>query len=264
MKNITIIGGGNLGAAIALGIQKAQRGTWEVLVTGRKAHRLEKLTRQGLAVSTDNIESVRDSDWVILCVQPTQVAGVLEEIKPVLKAGQHTLVSTATGVSIAQLETMTGPGFHWVRAMPNTASAIGESITCLSSPQLDEQGWSFVDAIFGSIGTTLRIDEPLMQAATVLGASGIAFFMRYLRAMTQGGIQMGFHPGEAQAIAVQTAVGAAKLIQAGGTHPEEEIDKVTTPRGCTITGLNEMEHQGLSSAVIKGIMASYEKINEMK
>ena len=120
-----------------------------------------------------------------------------------------------------------------------------------------------VQKMFETIGDTLVIEERMMQAATVLGASGTAFFLRFIRAMIQGGIQMGFHPHEAQTIAVQTAIGASTLVK-DGTHPEREIDKVTTPRGCTIEGLNEMEHRGLSSAVIKGLMASYEKINTIK
>ena len=103
-----------------------------------------------------------------------------------------------------------------------------------------------------------------MKAATVLAASGIAFFMRYLRAATQGGIQLGFDSEEAQLIARQTAKGAAMLLQQHHSHPEVEIDKVTTPEGCTIAGLNEMEHQGLSSALIKGIVASYEKISRIR
>ena len=103
-----------------------------------------------------------------------------------------------------------------------------------------------------------------MQAATVLGASGIAFLMRYLRAATQAGVQMGFDSEDAQKIAVQTAKGASLLIQGMDSHPEIEIDKVTTPKGCTIAGLNEMEHQGFSSALIKGVMTSYEKITQIK
>jgi pyrroline-5-carboxylate reductase len=97
-----------------------------------------------------------------------------------------------------------------------------------------------------------------------LAASGIAFFMRFLRATTQGGIQLGFDAEDAQAIAVQTAKGAALLLQENKQHPEMEIDRVTTPQGCTIEGLNEMEHQGLSSAIIKGLVASYEKINNIR
>ena len=103
-----------------------------------------------------------------------------------------------------------------------------------------------------------------MKAATVLAASGIAFFMRYIRAVTQGGIQLGFDSDEALEIAVQTAKGGATLLQENKTHPETEIDKVTTPEGCTIAGLNEMEHQGLSSALIKGIISSFEKISNIR
>lgn len=110
----------------------------------------------------------------------------------------------------------------------------------------------------------MLIEERLMKAATVLAASGIAFFMRYLRAATQGGIQLGFDAEDSQSIAVQTAKGAALLLQLSHSHPEQEIDKVTTPEGCTIAGLNEMEHQGLSSALIKGILTSFEKINTIK
>jgi len=148
--------------------------------------------------------------------------------------------------------------------MPNTGAAKKLSMTCIAANEDVKEELSSVEKMFNTIGETLIIEERLMQAATVLGASGIAFFLRFLRAMIQGGIQMGFHPHEAQIIAVQTAIGAATLVAENGTHPEREIDKVTTPRGCTIEGLNEMEHQGLSSSVIKGVMASYEKINTIK
>jgi pyrroline-5-carboxylate reductase len=121
-----------------------------------------------------------------------------------------------------------------------------------------------VKSVFDVMGSTLIIEEELMAAATVLGASGIAFCLRYIRAAAQGGIQMGFHAEEAQAIAVQTCRGAASLILEAGKHPEREIDKVTTPRGCTIAGLNEMEHNGLSSAIIRGLMASYDKVSDIQ
>ena len=136
-------------------------------------------------------------------------------------------------------------------------------MTCIACNDSKELALT-VQKVFNSLGQTLVIDEKLMQAATVLGASGIAFFMRFLRAATQGGVQMGFHSEEAQLIAVQTAKGAASLILETGNHPEVEIDRVTTPQGCTIAGLNEMEHQGLSSALIKGLMVSYDKIKNIK
>ena len=112
-------------------------------------------------------------------------------------------------------------------------------------------------------GASIIIEEKHMQAATVLCASGIAFWMRLIRATTQGGVQLGFDANEAMNMSMHTALGAASLLIEGKTHPEQEIDKVTTPRGCTIIGLNEMEHQGLSSSLIKGLVASFEKINEI-
>jgi pyrroline-5-carboxylate reductase len=151
-----------------------------------------------------------------------------------------------------------------VRAMPNTAIAIGQSMTCLCAKDTSEKQLSDIQHLFDGLGMTLVIEERLMKAATVLAASGIAFFMRYIRAATQGGIQLGFDSEAAQLIAAQTARGAASLLLTQETHPEIEIDKVTTPEGCTIAGLNEMEHQGLSSALIKGIISSYEKISNIK
>lgn len=123
---------------------------------------------------------------------------------------------------------------------------------------------SLAKAIFNRMGHTLDIPEERMQAATVICASGIAFWMRLIRATTQGAIQLGFDAQEARELAVHTCNGAAELLIESGNHPEQEIDRVTTPMGCTIQGLNEMEHQGLSSSLIRGMVASFEKINEFK
>jgi pyrroline-5-carboxylate reductase len=106
------------------------------------------------------------------------------------------------------------------------------------------------------MGQSIIIEEEMMSAATTLCACGIAFFLRAIRAASQGGVEIGFHAGDALRIAAQTALGAATLLTENKTHPEQEIDKVTSPKGCTIAGLNEMEHQGLSSAMIKGIKLS--------
>jgi pyrroline-5-carboxylate reductase len=258
MKKITIIGGGNLGSAIARGLKTTEV---EMIVTGRSAKRLQKLQDEGIPTSVDNISACENADYIILCVLPTQVISILEELAEGLTEKQ-VVISTATGVTTDEIKSfIQGPV---VRAMPNTASSIGQSMTCLSSSDLIEDELSDIKSLFSVIGETIVIDEKLMQAATVLGASGIAFFLRFIRAATQGGIQMGFHPHEAQLIAVQTAIGASSLLKVSTTHPEMEIDKVTTPKGCTIEGLNEMEHQGLSSAIIKGIITSYNKINDLR
>jgi pyrroline-5-carboxylate reductase len=233
----------------------------DLILTQRKPSPM--LIEEGFNVTSSNKKAVEESQWVLLCVQPYQLDTVVKDVYDVI-SNDHLFISTLTGVSTDSLSAKLPVGTSVCRAMPNTASAVASSMTCLAIDDSLNHHLSFVEKIFESIGETMRVDEELMQAATVLGASGIAFFMRYLRAATQAGVQMGFDSGDAQRIAVQTAKGAALLIQQKKTHPEVEIDKVTTPKGCTIQGLNEMEHQGFSSALIKGVMTSFEKINEIK
>jgi pyrroline-5-carboxylate reductase len=144
--------------------------------------------------------------------------------------------------------------------MPNTAIAIQQSMTCLSYNSAAATQVNFVTKLFDTLGKVTVINENLMDAATVLGACGTAYAMRYIRANIQGGIEIGFDAATASLIAAQTVKGAAELLLEKGSHPEQEIDKVTTPKGCTIAGLNEMEHQGFSSSLIKGIATSYNKI----
>ena len=147
--------------------------------------------------------------------------------------------------------------------MPNTASSICESMTCLCSDDKDNQALKKTIAIFNYLGKTLTITEENMVAATALGACGVAFFLRAIRAASQGGIEIGFHSDESFLIAAQTAKGAASLVLESSSHPESEIDNVTTPKGATISGINEMEHQGFSSALIKGITTSTNKIHQL-
>ncbi len=262
---IAILGGGNLGVAIALGAAKGNVSSPKnISITRRHLSKIEHLKKNGFKVTTGNTEAVTSSRIIILCVQPKQLQGLLQEIAPSLKKGKHILVSTITGISTEEISSHINKEIPIVRAMPNTAIAIGSSMTCICSKNANEKQLKEIQTLFNALGTTLVIEERLMKAATVLAASGIAFFMRYIRAATQGGIQLGFDSEESQLIAVETAKGAASLLLGNHSHPEIEIDKVTTPEGCTIAGLNEMEHQGLSSALIKGIITSFEKINSIK
>lgn len=167
-------------------------------------------------------------------------------------------------MSIARIEALVGTNLPIIRCMPNTAIAVGKSMTCLCANKSGSEKMELACEIFDGVGATLVIPESRMQAATVICASGIAFWMRMVRATTQGAIQLGFEAKNAHELAVQTCLGAASLLISSGRHPEEEIDRVTTPRGCTIEGLNEMEHQGLSSSLIRGMLASYEKIETIK
>ncbi|HTQ27769.1 MAG TPA: pyrroline-5-carboxylate reductase [Puia sp.] len=258
---IAIIGGGNLGTAIAEGlIQSGFVLPKHILITKRHIETLHALERKGVMVSDKNEEAVRYADLVILAVKPFQVEDVLGALKKEFREERHVLVSVVTGISIGHITEVLGKKVPIVRAMPNTAIAIQESMTCMSARDVNEEQWQYVQDIFNQLGKVVKIDEKLMDAATVLGACGTAFAMRYIRANIQGGIEIGFDAATANLIAAQTVKGAAELLLKRGAHPEQEIDKVTTPKGCTIAGLNEMEHRGFSSSLIKGLVASYDKI----
>jgi len=259
-KRIAIIGGGNLGTAIAEGLTKSGFiAPAHILITKRNIETLKYLEEKGILVSNNNKEAVQFADLVLLCVKPFQVNDVMEEIKDAL-TDKHVLVSVVTGVSIEQISKYLLKKTAVVRAMPNTAIAIQESMTCISHEKISSEQLKYVEDMFNQLGQVVTIDEKLMDASTVLGACGIAYALRFIRANIQGGIQIGFDAKTATLIAAQTVKGAAELIIQTGRHPEQEIDKVTTPKGCTIAGLNEMEHQGFSSSLIKGIVVSYQKI----
>lgn len=259
---IAIIGTGNLGLSIAKGLIINNTYT-DLYLTKRDLDSIREYEEyKSVFITTDNKEAVKNADILIFAVQPSQFESILLEVKPYLH-DKHVILSTITGFAISRIEEQIGEDYPVIRAMPNTAISVGKSMTCLCSNTSGSSRLPIAEAIFNGLGTSLIIEENLMQAATVLCASGIAFWMRLIRATTQGGVQMGFDADVALKMSMNTAMGAASLLIEAGTHPEEEIDRVTTPRGCTITGLNEMEHQGLSSSLIRGLNASFDKINEI-
>jgi pyrroline-5-carboxylate reductase len=262
---IAIIGGGNLGAAMAEGLVGS--GFIEpanLSVTRRNPALLQSLSEKGVKTGSDNIAAVKNSEWIVLAVKPFQIKDVLSGILPALDPKKHVLVSVVTGVWVKDIQEIVGEEFPIFRAMPNTAIAIQQSMTCICAEQASDAQVKYAGGLFDQLGRSVFIEEKLMDAATVLGACGTAYAMRYIRANIQGGIEIGFSAATASLIAAQTVKGAADLLLQKNTHPEQEIDKVTTPKGCTIAGLNEMEHQGFSSSLIKGIITSYKKIvNDM-
>lgn len=264
-KKIAIIGGGNLGAAMAEGLIKSGFIQPEhLIVTKRNTQTLQHLKEQGALVSNNNVEAVQYADWILLAVKPFQLKEVLSQVLPYLQPEKHVLVSVVTGAWVNDIREVVGDTIPIFRAMPNTAIAIQESMTCIYASGTTDEQVLYVTALFNQLGKSVFIEEKLMDAATVLGACGTAFAMRYIRANIQGGIEIGFSAATASLIAAQTVKGAAELLLQKNTHPEQEIDKVTTPKGCTIAGLNEMEHQGFSSSLIRGVVTSYKKIvNDM-
>ncbi|NRB82286.1 MAG: pyrroline-5-carboxylate reductase [Winogradskyella sp.] len=260
---IAIIGTGNLGKSIAKGLITTDAIT-SLYLTKRNLSDIQSFKGyKNVFLTSDNIEAVKHSDILIFAVQPAHFEEILQTINPYLTE-KHVLISTITGFTISKIEAEVGEQNFIIRAMPNTAIAVGKSMTCLCANANGEKRIKIAAAIFNRLGHSLTIPESQMQAATVVCASGIAFWMRLIRATTQAAIQLGFDAKEAQELAMHTSEGAANLLITTGNHPEEEIDKVTTPMGCTIEGLNEMEHKGLSSSLIQGMVTSFKKINTIK
>lgn len=259
-KRLTIIGAGNIGTSIAKGIVKAGLLKPEqIILTRRHVELLSKLSFDGYGIMSDNVSAIKSADFIILAVEPQQANPVLKEIAEHLCSDSQILMSVVSGLSIRDINNIAGTSVPVVRIMPNTAIAIRESMTCIAADNRQSPALKVAESIFNTMGQTLVIDEEQMSAATALGACGIAYFLRAIRAASQGGIEVGFSAGDALKIASQTAKGAASLLLSSGNHPEQEIDKVTTPLGCTISGLNQMEHEGFSSAMIQGIRLSAEK-----
>lgn len=263
-KKIAIIGGGNLGTAIAEGLlASGEVVPGNLMVTRRRVDLLKKLEDKGIHTGDDNLWVVQQADMVIIAVKPYQVIEILKHITPAL-VGDKVLISLVAGVDLKEITEITGKGIPVFRAMPNTAIALRESMTLISTNGGDEKSKQLVVDLFEKMGKTAIIPDELMAAATVLASCGIAYALRYIRAAMQGGVEIGFGAELAQFITAQTVLGAARLVLATGNHPEKEIDKVTTPRGVTITGLNEMENKGFSASLIQGLLVSYKKIEKLE
>ena len=255
---ITIIGCGSIGSALVVGLlREGSILPKDITLTDISQEILAPFAEKGVHTMQNNAEAAKTADVLVLCVKPYLVHNVIEDILPSLP--NHTvLVSFAAGITLNQLKLYVGkqPMF---RVIPNTAMAVCQSMTCIAaSDDTDTAQHSIVTGLFSRVGKAIMIDESLMNAATVIASCGTAFALRYLHAATAAGIEIGFRPAVAEAMIAQTMLGAAALVSESGNHPEAEIDKVTTPKGITIKGLNEMEHAGFSSSVIKGILASYE------
>lgn len=260
-KKIAIIGGGNLGQAIASGLLTEDFKTSNLIITRHKTELLSVFKDQGVAITSSNIDAVKSSEIIIIAVKPYKIESVLKEVSSYISS-DHLIISVVSDFTIEAINKSLQTSPIVFRAMPNTAASVNESITCIASHNASDEDTKTVTSIFNALGDTISIDEQLMDAATVLGACGIAYVLRFIRGMIQGGIEIGFDAKTATQIATQTVKGASELLLQKGNHPEAEIDKVTTPKGCTIAGLNEMEHQGFSSALIKGIKTSFDNISD--
>ena len=252
--NIAIIGAGNMGGATALGLAAALPQA-AITVTAKHAATLEKFAARGIRTSLDNVAAARDAEVVVLAVKPWLAQGVLDELRPVLPG--KVLVSFVAGVPSSELmswlEGCDVSGAYTV--IPNLAIEVGQSMTFIHELRGSADTLATVCSLFDAVGRTAVVDEKRLGAGMMLASCGTAFALRYVRASAEGGVELGLYPQEALAAVLQTVRGAADLLEAHGTHPEAEIDRVTTPGGITIKGLNAMEEAGFSAAVVAGLKA---------
>ena len=262
---ISIIGAGNMGGAIAIGLALSKSTLSKNLTVidhrGRNVPRL-KAASEDINVVVDDYSSLSSADVVIVAVKPWMVEQVLKVHGSLLNPKQL-IVSVAAVVTLAQLQEWTSPRQPVFRVVPNTAIAVSQSMTYITSQSTEKEQQENVYRIFSLLGKAEIVDEKLIPAITSLTSCGIAFAFRYIRAAMEGGIEMGVYPEQAKTGILQTLRGAIELLETNGTHPEQEIDKVTTPGGITIKGLNEMEHSGFTGTVgISARMQGYTHTEE--
>lgn len=255
-----MIGAGAMGGALVEGfLIKGAAAPADITVSAPHERTLARFAALGVNTTTDNTAAAAGSDVVVVAVKPRLVERVAVELKPVLDYRRQTFVSVAAGVGGDKLKAVLaredGSQPATFIAIPNIAASVGSSMTFVAPVTAGGEDMRRIETLFGSVGKTLVVDESLLAAGTVLASCGIAYAMRYVRASMQGGVELGFKAADARGIVLQTVKGAAELLLADGNHPEADIDKVTTPGGLTIRGLNEMERAGFTNAVIRGLMA---------
>jgi len=252
---IAVIGAGNIGGAAAKGLAASGSGH-EITVTTAHAESLRKFEGVGVTPSLDNISAAKGAELVILAIKPWLLKGVVDQIAPVLDPSSQIVASMAPGVPPSELASWLPEGMPLAYVIPNTAAEVCESMTFIAPISTSPAQTESLKELFSAIGDTMVVEERRLAAGTALASCGIAYALRYIRAASEGGVELGFFAHEAEKIVAQTVKGAAAILQAHGSHPEAEIDRVTTPGGLTIKGLNAMEEHGFTNAVIKGLKAN--------
>lgn len=260
---LAILGAGNMGGAIAKGIAAEGKVKAEnITVTARTTATLEKITASNPAfhTTTNNRQAVQGADLIIVAVKPWLLEEVLAGIRDVLDYRTQQVASVVAGTSFVELERMldNGSGVCPVlyRIIPNTAISLGESVTFIAQERASEEQLNIIVSLFSGLGATLVVPEQMMGAGTALASCGIAYALKYLDAAIAGGVESGFTTEEAREVVMQTMRGALKMLAQNQTMPQTEIDKVTTPGGITLKGLDAMEKAGFSEAVKAGLRAS--------
>jgi pyrroline-5-carboxylate reductase len=266
---ITIIGVGNLGGAIACGLAKGSFTKAEnITCVDQSPIALEKMKATGFPfkLTSDLRKAVVGADILVLAVKPFAAEEVIAQCRDHIDPDRQIFFSAVAGLTFAEIDRMLAGGkksfegkelVHF-RIMPNIAIAISESFTFIAARNANAAQVKLAETMFNEMGQTMVIPESKLAAAMAVGSCAIAFVMRFVRAGMMGAVEAGFSAADSHAIVLQVIKGATKLLLENGQHPEVEIDRVTTPGGYTIRGLNAMEENGFTHSVVSGIRASYE------
>ena len=254
---LSVIGAGNMGGALIHGWAKS--GKVESITIADKNEQLLanfKAKYPQITTTTDNAAAAKGADIVVLVVKPWLMPVVIDEIRPVLDLKRQIVVSDAANFTTDKLAEALGADGNLFYVIPNIAAEFGASMSFIAKGKsASDEALAQVKGLYDLAGETIVVAENLVAAGMMMASCGIAYVMRYIRAQMEGGCEMGFYPNQAKQIALQTMQGAVSLLKETGWHPEEAIDKVTTPGGVTIKGLNELDHAGFTSAVIRSLKA---------
>ena len=254
---LTVIGAGNMGGALIKGWAKSRQ-VESITVADKNETLLAQLKKDypAITTTTSNVTAVSRADVVVFVVKPWLMKIVLAEVKPFLDLDRQIIISDAANFTTDMLANELCQQGQFFYVIPNIAAEFGASMSFIAQSQAaTQESLMTVEQLYALVGDTLVVAENLIGPGMMMASCGIAYVMRYIRAQMEGGCEMGFYPAQAKQIALQTMQGAVSLLKATGWHPEEAIDKVTTPGGVTIKGLNELDHAGFNSAVIRSLKA---------
>jgi pyrroline-5-carboxylate reductase len=254
-KRVGFLGSGNMGEALIKGLVSASLvPPRSILAADVRDERLRELERQyGLTVAPDNRTLVRDSDVVVLAVKPQIMDAVLRDVAADVTSAKL-LVSVAAGVSTARIRGALGRPVRLIRVMPNTPALVLEGVTAVARAEgLADGDLDVATELFNAVGRVVVLDEAAMDAVTGLSGSGPAYVALVIEALADGGVNMGLDRATALALATQTVIGAAKLLQQTGLHPGALKDMVSSPGGTTIAGVAALEAGGLRTALMAAV-----------
>lgn len=253
---VTLIGAGNMGGALAHAWAKS--GLVELTISDKNEQVLQHFQQlyPQIKTTTDNRTAVPDAQVVVLVVKPWLMPTVLGEIESVIDLNRQVIVSNAANFGTDKLLSTLHTSGQYFYAIPNIAAEYEAGMTFLAhNAAASAENINMITDLYRLCGKVMDVEEKQVEAGMMMASCGIAYVMRMVRAMTEGGVEMGFYPAQAQQIAIQTMLGAATLLDKSGLHPEVAIDKVTTPGGVTIKGLNQLDQSGFNAAIVKSLKA---------